>query len=67
MLWYLLLVYCKQVYATCFDLYLGHHQANSIKHIQSYLNLVALMSINITQLFAALIIIEYILKNIHNI
>jgi hypothetical protein len=31
MLWCLLIVYCKRVYATCFDLYLGHHQANTIK------------------------------------
>jgi hypothetical protein len=23
-------------YAICFDLYLGHHQANSIKHKLSY-------------------------------
>jgi hypothetical protein len=37
-LWCLLFVYCKQVYATCFDFYLSHHQANSIKHKLSYLN-----------------------------
>jgi hypothetical protein len=49
MLWCLLLVYCKQVYATCFDIYLGHHWANSIKHKQSYLNLVALIWIHIMQ------------------
>jgi hypothetical protein len=44
-----LLVYCKQVYATCFDLYLGHHQANSIKHKLIYLNLVTLLWIHIMQ------------------
>jgi hypothetical protein len=43
MLWCLLLVYCKQVYATCFDLYLGHHQANSINHELSCFKLVALI------------------------
>jgi hypothetical protein len=40
MLWCLLLAYCKQVYATYFDLYLGHHQANCMKHKLSYMNLV---------------------------
>jgi hypothetical protein len=49
MLWCLLVFYCKQVYATCFDLYLGHHQANSMKHKLSYLNLVALIRIHIMQ------------------
>jgi hypothetical protein len=39
MLWCLLLVYCKQVYATCFDIYLGHQQTNSTKHKLSYLNI----------------------------
>jgi hypothetical protein len=69
MLWCLLLVYYKQVYATCFDLYLGHHQANSIKHKLSYLNLVALRLIHarIMQLSLVLIISEYTLKNVNNI
>jgi hypothetical protein len=67
MLWCLLLLYCNQVYATCFDLYLGHHQANSIKHKLSYLNLVALIWIHIMQLFVVAIISEYILKNVNNI
>jgi hypothetical protein len=54
--------YFKQVYATCFDLYLGHHQANSIKHKLSYLNLVATLS-----KFLVVIIAEYTLKNVNNI
>jgi hypothetical protein len=62
-----MLVYCKQVYATCFDLYLGHHQANSIKHLLSYLNLVALIRNHIMQFFVVVIISEYILKNVNNI
>jgi hypothetical protein len=47
MLWSLLHVYCKQVYATCFDLYLGHDRANSTK--QSYLNLIDLIWIHVIQ------------------
>jgi hypothetical protein len=66
-MWCLLLVYCEQVYATYFDLYLGHHQANSIKHNRSYLNLVALIWIHIMQFFVIVIISEYIVKNINNI
>jgi hypothetical protein len=31
MLWSVSLVYCKQAYATCVDLHLGHHQANFMK------------------------------------
>lgn len=38
--------YYKHVYATCFGLYLGHRQANSIKHKLSYFNLVALIWIH---------------------
>jgi hypothetical protein len=49
MLWCLLLVYRKQVYATCFEFYLGHLQANFIKHELSLLHLVALMWIRIMQ------------------
>jgi hypothetical protein len=30
--WCLLLFYCKKVHAACFDFYLGHHQADYIKH-----------------------------------
>lgn len=41
--------YCKQTYATCFDLYLGHHQANNMKYKLSYLNLVAPIWIHIIQ------------------
>jgi hypothetical protein len=33
----------EQVYAKYFELYLVHHQANSIKHKLSYMNLVALI------------------------
>jgi hypothetical protein len=65
----LITVYCKQVYATCFELYLDHHQANSIKHKLSYLNLVALIWIHtrIMKLFVVVIITEYDLKNVNNI
>jgi hypothetical protein len=59
----LLLVYCEQVYATCFDSYLGHHQAIFIEHKLSYLNLISLIWIHITQFFVAAIICEYMLKN----
>jgi hypothetical protein len=60
----LLLVYFKQVYSVCFDLYLYHHQANSIKHELSFLNLVTL----IMQIFLIVVIIsECTLKNVHNI
>jgi hypothetical protein len=55
-------VYCKQAYATCFHLYLGHHQANSI-----YFNLLALIWIHIMHFIAVLIISEYTLKNVNNI
>jgi hypothetical protein len=57
------LIYCKQVYATCFDLYLGHHLVNSIKHKLSFLNLVALIWIHIMQFFVVVIITEQTLKN----
>jgi hypothetical protein len=49
MLWCLLLIYCKQMYATYFDLYLSHHQVNPTKRKLSYLNLVALIWIHIMQ------------------
>jgi hypothetical protein len=55
-LWCLLLVYCKQVYATYLDLYLGHHQANYIKHKLSYLNLVALIWVHIKQYIVVYVI-----------
>jgi hypothetical protein len=38
MLWYLLLVYFKQVDSARFDHYLGYNQANSIKHEPRYVN-----------------------------
>jgi hypothetical protein len=47
-LWCLLLVYCKQVYATCFDIYFGH-QANSIKYKLRCSNLDAITWIHIMQ------------------
>jgi hypothetical protein len=46
MLWCLLLVYCKQVYAAFFDFYLGYHQANSMKQTK-LLELIALKWIHI--------------------
>jgi hypothetical protein len=69
MLWCVLPVYCKQAYATCFDLYLGHHQAHSIKHKLSYLNLVALIWIHtrIMQLFVVVVIRACTLKNVNEI
>jgi hypothetical protein len=67
MLWCLLLVYWKQVYATCFDLYLGHHHANSIKHKPSYLNLVALTRIHTVQPLAVAIISECTLTEVNSI
>jgi hypothetical protein len=56
------LVYCKQVYATCSDPYLGYHQVSPIKHKLSYFNLVALIWIYIVQFFVALIISKCALK-----
>jgi hypothetical protein len=64
MLWCLLLVYSKQVYATCFDLYLRHHQANSIKQTM----LLAFSCSNMHPyyaIFVAVIISEYILINVN--
>jgi hypothetical protein len=46
-----LLVYRKQVYATCFEIYLGRYQANSMENKLSYLNLVAQIWIHIMQFF----------------
>jgi hypothetical protein len=45
----LLALYCEWLYASCFDPYLEHHQANSIKYKRSYLSLVALIWIHIME------------------
>jgi hypothetical protein len=67
MLWWLLHVYRKQTYATCFDLYLGHHQTNFVKHKLSYLNLAVLIWIHVMQFLVVVLVGEYTLKNANGI
>jgi hypothetical protein len=55
-------VYCKQVYATHSDLYLDHHQVNSIKHKLNYLNIVFPNMDPYYENFVVVIISEYALK-----
>jgi hypothetical protein len=55
-----------QVYAICFDLYLGNHQANSVKRTK----LLEFSCPNMDpyyEIFVVVIISEYILTNVSNI
>lgn len=67
MLWCLLLIYCKQGYAACFDFYLGRHQASSMKYELSYMNLFAIIWIHIMQILWLWLLANMSKKNINKI